>query len=123
VAEEHVTDHRIYHLDLSGIYQRKNLLTVLECCSQLKLKGWRLDEEAIQDGLSNVKKLTGLHGRWQIIHLSPTVVLDVAHNEDGMKQLVEQIEVTDHHELHIILGVVKDKDIENILSLLPRTAH
>ena len=54
---------------------------------------------------------------------SPTIVLDVAHNEDGIKQLIEQIEVTDHHELHIIIGFVKDKEIEKILSLLPKTAH
>jgi dihydrofolate synthase / folylpolyglutamate synthase len=123
VAEQHSTDHKIYHLDLPGIYQRKNLLTVLEACNQLRLKGWELTEDAIQNGLRGVKKLTGLHGRWEVIHNSPTIVLDVAHNEDGVKQIIEQIEVTDHYELHIILGVVKDKDVENLLYLLPKTAH
>ena len=123
IAEEHITDHRTYHLDLPGIYQRKNLLTVLEACHQLKLKGWNLTDETIHKALRNVKKLTGLHGRWDIIHQYPTIILDVAHNEDGIKQLIEQIEVTDHHELHIILGVVKDKDVEKLLALLPKIAH
>lgn len=123
VAEEHSTDHKKYHLDLPGIYQVKNLLTVLGSCHQLKLKGWNLDDEVIHKALRNVKKLTGLHGRWDIIHHSPTIVLDVAHNEDGIKQLIEQVEVTDHHELHMIIGFVKDKEIEKILATLPQTAY
>ncbi|MEI9910906.1 MAG: folylpolyglutamate synthase/dihydrofolate synthase family protein [Bacteroidota bacterium] len=123
VAEDHTTDHKIYHLDLPGIYQKKNLLTVLECCFQLKAAGWNLDDATIHKALKQVKKLTGLHGRWDIIHQFPTIVLDVAHNEDGIKQLIEQIELTDHHELHIIPGFVKDKEIEKILALLPDTAH
>lgn len=122
-AEQHSTGHETYHLDLPGIYQIKNLLTVLECCHQLKLKAWKLDDETIHKALRHVKKLTGFHGRWDVIHQFPTVVLDVAHNEDGIKQLTEQIELTDHHELHIILGFVKDKEIEKILALLPETAH
>jgi len=66
---------------------------------------------------------TGLHGRWEIIHQSPTVVLDVAHNTEGMEQLIRQIEVTEHRQLHIIIGMVKDKEIEKILSLLPKNAE
>ncbi|HLG39104.1 MAG TPA: folylpolyglutamate synthase/dihydrofolate synthase family protein [Chitinophagaceae bacterium] len=123
IAEEHLTDHKAYHLDLPGIYQVKNLLTVLESCHQLKIKGWKIDDVIIHKALKQVKKLTGLHGRWEIIHHSPAVVLDVAHNEDGIKQLLEQIELTDHYELHIILGLVKDKDAERILYLLPKAAH
>jgi dihydrofolate synthase/folylpolyglutamate synthase len=123
VAEKNTTDHKTWYLDLQGIYQIKNLLTVLESCHQLKQKGWKLEDEIIHKALRHVKKLTGFYGRWDIIHQSPAIVLDVAHNEDGIKQLTEQIELTDHHELHIILGFVKDKEIENILALLPDTAH
>jgi dihydrofolate synthase/folylpolyglutamate synthase len=123
IAEGQTSDHKRYNLDLPGFYQVKNLLTVLESCHQLKLKGWNLDDEDIHKALRHVKKLTGLHGRWDVIHLSPTIVLDVAHNEDGIKQLIEQVELTDHHELHIITGFVKDKEIEKILALLPKTAH
>lgn len=120
VSQDHKTDHEIYHLDLTGIYQVKNLLTVLEACSQLQQNGWRINEEVINKGLRHSKKMTGLHGRWEIIHHSPLVVLDVAHNIDGIQQLVEQIEVTDHHDLHIIIGMVKDKEVEKILSYLPK---
>ena len=122
VAEEHYTDHKTWHLDLSGLYQIKNLLTVLESCSQLKQRGWEIDDAIIYKGLKQVRKLTGLHGRWEIIHRSPLVVLDVAHNMDGIRQLVQQIELTDHRKLHIITGMVKDKEVEKILALLPKEA-
>jgi dihydrofolate synthase/folylpolyglutamate synthase len=123
VAEEHNVDHDTYHLDLPGIYQRKNLLTVLETISHLNQEGWHITHEAVNTALRHVKKLTGLHGRWDIIHRNPTIVLDVAHNVDGMKQLTDQVELLDHHELHIILGFVNDKEIVAILQLLPKTAH
>ena len=118
----HKTDHKFYHLDLLGLYQLKNLITALEACSQLQSE-WKLNDEIIQKALKQVKKMTGLHGRWEVIHKDPLVILDVAHNEDGFKQLAEQIEVTDHNNLHIIIGMVKDKEIERILSLLPKHAH
>ncbi|MDP4262944.1 MAG: folylpolyglutamate synthase/dihydrofolate synthase family protein [Bacteroidota bacterium] len=123
VAEDHSADHKIYQLDLPGIYQRKNLLTVLASCQQLRKKGWKITDEIIHKALRHVKRLTGLHGRWEIIHLSPVIVVDVAHNEDGIKQLTEQIELTDHHELHIVAGFVRDKEVDNILALLPKTAY
>ena len=123
VAEKGKTDHKKFHLDLPGIYQSKNLLTVLEACSVLNNLSYTIDEKDIRSGLQKAKKLTGLHGRWEIIHEHPTVVLDVGHNEDGIKQIVQQIELTTHHELHIVIGLVKDKEIDKVLSLLPRSAH
>jgi len=122
IVQSHKTDHQLYRLDLPGIYQTKNLVTVLEACSQLKQQGWKIEETDLQKGLSQTKKITELHGRWEVIHAHPMIVLDVAHNVDGIKMLMEQIEVTDHDHLHVILGVVKDKEPENILSLLPRLA-
>jgi dihydrofolate synthase/folylpolyglutamate synthase len=122
VSEDHNTDHNIFHLDLIGLYQVKNLVTVLEACDQMKLKGWKISDDQIEKALQQTKKITGLHGRWDVIHQHPQVVLDVAHNSDGIKQLVQQIEITPHDRLHIILGMVKDKDIENVLALLPKTA-
>lgn len=123
IAEEHKTDHRVYHLDLTGLYQVKNLPAVLQACLQLQQRGWNITDAAIHAALKQVKKLTGLYGRWEIIHRRPDIILDVAHNEDGIRQVLEQVEVTDHHELHIILGMVKDKETEKVLSLLPATAH
>ena len=122
VAQQPRADHQVYHLDLPGIYQTKNLLTVLEACSLLQHKGWNIEEPDIRTGLQHTKKLTGLHGRWEVIRQQPLIVLDVAHNEDGVKMLMEHAEVTDHDHLHIVLGVVKDKEVEKILALFPRLA-
>lgn len=122
IAEEHKTDHKVYHLDLAGLYQAKNLVTVLQACDLLRNRDWRLDEKDIKKALRQVKKLTGLHGRWEVIQEHPMVVLDVGHNEAGIRQIREQVELTDHHSLHIILGVVKDKDVDKLLMELPRTA-
>lgn len=118
-ASAHHTDHNRYHLDLAGIYQRKNLLTVLEACDRLWEKGWKTDDTVIHTALRKIKKLTGLHGRWDIIHQRPLVVLDVAHNADGMKQLIQQVELTPHHHLHIVTGMVKDKDVQKAVSYFP----
>ncbi len=123
VARGQDTDHKIYQLDLPGIYQVKNLVTVLEATDQMKRIGWGLPEQAILQGLKHAKRNTGLHGRWEIVDQSPQVILDVAHNEDGVRQLLEQIEVTDHNELHLVIGFVKDKEIEKILALFPKYAH
>ena len=123
VAERGKTDHKKYHLDLPGIYQSKNLLTVLEACSVLKELGYKLNEDDTRYGLQRTKKITGLHGRWEVIHENPTIILDVGHNEDGIKQIIQQIELTKHHDLHIIIGMVKDKEIDTVLSLLPRSAN
>ncbi|HVW62100.1 MAG TPA: folylpolyglutamate synthase/dihydrofolate synthase family protein, partial [Puia sp.] len=116
-------DKEIYQLDLPGIYQTKNLITVLAATHLLRAKGWKLEPAAVHHGLQHVKKLTGLHGRWELVDEHPDVILDVAHNEDGIRQLVRQIEVTDHEELHIVIGMVGDKDIQRALALLPSTAH
>lgn len=123
VATSPVADDKQYYtLDLPGIYQTKNLLTVLEAVTILKDQGWDLPNQTVERALKQVKKLTGLHGRWEIIREHPDVVLDVAHNEDGVRQLLRQIEVTDHEELHLVIGMVRDKDISRVLALLPRNA-
>jgi dihydrofolate synthase / folylpolyglutamate synthase len=118
------TDEKnFYHLDLTGIYQTKNLITVLEALHQLNLKGWNLHETQAKNGLRKVKKLTGLHGRWEVIRQQPQVVLDVAHNEAGIRELLLQLELIDPQHLHIVIGMVRDKDHEKPLSLLPTHAR
>ena len=122
VMEKHNIDHKIYKLDLPGLYQTKNILPVLESCFLLQQAGWKISEKEILQGLQQAKKITGLHGRWEILQTSPLVVLDVAHNTDGIHQLVQQIELTNHNQLHIVIGMVKDKEVEKVLSLLPKHA-
>ena len=123
IVESHDESRVTYQLDLPGYYQLKNLVTIIEAIHQLRLKNFELPVDKVVKALKQVKKLTGLHGRWETIHQHPAIVLDVAHNEDGIKQLVRQIELSDYHNLHIIIGMVKDKEIDSILSLLPKEAH
>ena len=111
-----------YSLDLNGLYQQKNILTVLAAVDFLK-NNFSLKPEKIKTALSNVKKLTGLFGRWEVIHENPTVVLDVAHNEDGIKQLMAHIHKLDSDKLHFIFGMVKDKKIEKALCQFPKNAN
>ncbi len=115
-------DKEYYHLDLAGIYQAKNLVTVLQAIHVMTEKGWKLEHRAVMQALRHVKRLTSLHGRWEYIHQHPSIVLDVAHNEDGIRQLLRQIEITDHEELLIVFGMVKDKEIDRVLALLPPQA-
>ncbi len=110
-----------YTLDLAGLYQVKNLLTVLSTIDLLK-SNFSLSEKNIQDALGNVKNLTGLHGRWEVTRSRPTVVLDVAHNVDGIQQLINQINTRSFEKLHIVFGMVKDKEIEEVLAKLPKNA-
>lgn len=112
-------------LDLNGLYQSKNLRTVLSAVNILKEQGFTITDEAKKYALANTKKLTGLHGRWDVINKNPTVVLDVAHNEDGIKQVLEQVRrhtMDDKRQIHFIIGMVKDKEVSKVLSLLPSDA-
>jgi dihydrofolate synthase/folylpolyglutamate synthase len=114
--------HIQYELDLPGLYQSKNLLTVLSAIHQLHLQGWKISAGDVLKALSQVKRLTGLHGRWELIRQHPDVILDVGHNVDGITQLVRQLELSDYHHLHIVIGMVKDKEIDKVLALLPEQA-
>ena len=123
VAKNELTqNHQTYQLDLPGIYQLKNVLTVIEAVEQLHSMGWPITHEHLQAALPHVKKLTGLYGRWQVLQQHPTVIADVGHNEDGIKQIVQQLELTTYNNLHIVIGFAKDKEVSNVLQLLPKTA-
>jgi len=113
-------DKQTIHLDLAGIYQVKNLVTTLSAIDELKMKGFVIGEQAMRNGLSSVKSLTGLHGRWETIHRRPDIVLDVAHNEDGIRQIISQLELTSYHNLHIVIGMAKDKEVKKVMQLLPK---
>lgn len=111
-----------YELDLPGIYQTKNILTVLSSVRQLQQRNWKISEEHLQSALKQTKQINGLHGRWEVIHHNPTLVLDVGHNEDGMKEVAAQLAKSRYNQLHLIIGMVRDKDISSVLSLLPKDA-
>ncbi|MEY4595365.1 MAG: hypothetical protein RIQ47_1775, partial [Bacteroidota bacterium] len=109
-------------LDLPGSYQLKNVLTVLEAIEQLRSLGWQLPTEAVVEALSRVRELTGLQGRWQLLSTQPLIICDVGHNIDGIREVVSQISSTPHSKLHIVFGMVKDKDVRPVLHLLPKNA-
>jgi dihydrofolate synthase / folylpolyglutamate synthase len=113
-----------FTLDLNGLYQLKNLRTVLCAEGVLMQLGFTIAEEAEKYALANVKKLTGLHGRWEVIAENPTIVLDVAHNEDGIKHLLWQLSAisSQFDKIHIVTGMVRDKEIDKVLQLLPKEA-
>lgn len=109
--------------DLPGIYQVQNVRTVLTAIKTLKQLAWKLDEETVLSALKNVKQTTGLMGRWEVIRQEPAVVLEVAHNKDGIEKMLQHLEQVSYQQLHIILGMVKDKDVEQVLDLLPANAN
>lgn len=112
-----------YLLDLPGVYQQHNVITVRTAIDRLVERGWNIPEQAIRQGLQRVKSNTGFAGRWDILRTQPTVIADVAHNEDGIRALVQQVETeSTTGQLHIVLGMVADKAINNVLQLLPTRA-
>jgi len=108
--------------DLPGKYQYKNLKGVLVATQILATMGWKLHANKVLKGLLHVVKNTGLMGRWECIQTNPRIILDVAHNEHGIKALLEQLESLHYAQLHIVTGMVKDKDVNAVLSLLPKKA-
>lgn len=112
----------LFELDLNGIYQCNNLITVLSAVEQLIRAGFSISPLALYAGLSHTKKNTGLLGRWEEIRTHPKLVLDVAHNAEGIEQVLLHLQHINFDKLHLILGMVKDKDCERVLDLLPKQA-
>ncbi len=110
-------------LGLLGVYQLKNTAGVLKAVEVLNANGWNISRQACQTGISQVTQLTGLKGRWQILSRSPLTICDTGHNEDGIRQVVQQLATLSYQKLHMVIGMVKDKDIRQVLALLPVQAH
>lgn len=108
--------------DLPGMYQRHNIPAVLKTIDLLRETGINVIDDALYKGLSSVRQQTGLQGRWQVIGANPRMVCDTGHNEDGIRAVMEQIRQTQYRNLHIVFGVVADKDPSKVLNLLPRKA-
>jgi len=117
-----VFSFRSLELDLTGSYQSKNLGGVLSAIKQLRRIGYRIHDRDIISALKQVKILTGLMGRWQTLNNNPLIICDTGHNEDGIREVMKNINLTPHQGLHMVIGMVKDKDISKILTLLPQSA-
>ena len=114
--------HKNLRCGLPGLYQQKNIITVLSAIDSLRESGFIIPDKAILKGFQNVIALTGLQGRWQVIAKNPLTIVDTGHNEAGIKEVVAQLKKTPHKKLHIVFGVVNDKDPSKVLALLPKKA-
>jgi dihydrofolate synthase / folylpolyglutamate synthase len=127
-AEQHVVEIRYEgklfledtFFPLDGSYQRQNLCTAMEAIRVFSEKTRRMfSKEVISGGIGDVVKCTGIKGRWQTIGTRPPVICDSGHNADGIRKVVENIRDIPYRNLHIVFGMVSDKSIDGILSLLP----
>ncbi len=109
-------------LDLKGCYQQKNLATVLLTVDVLNEKGFNLSEEIVNEALKSAAKNTGLLGRWQQIGENPRIICDTGHNEGGITLVTQQLRNEKYEHLHIVFGMVNDKEIDKVLALLPKSA-
>ena len=114
--------HKDLDLPLQGFYQRKNILGVFQSVDLLREKGWSISNESLLHGLRSVVSNTGLKGRWQILGRDPLKVCDTGHNPEGIVEVMNQINAQTFKRLHIVFGMVKDKDAGAILKLLPQHA-
>jgi dihydrofolate synthase/folylpolyglutamate synthase len=111
-----------YLLDQKGSYQTKNMVTALKAIEVMIEDGWEIDQKAIKKGLAKTAINSGLAGRMQQLSERPMIYCDTGHNEAGVKAVFEQLNEIAHDQLHIVWGMVNDKDHDKILSLLPQDA-
>lgn len=108
--------------DLKGTYQEHNKKTVIQSVTVLRKLGYNISNSNLKKGLLNVVKNSGLQGRWQVLQQEPKIVCDTAHNKEGLSYTMQQLQAESYNNLHIVFGVVNDKDLDSIISLLPKNA-
>ena len=109
-------------LDLPGTYQLNNVRSVLTAVDELRRQGFNITDEHIITALKQVKTLTGLHGRWEVINNQPLTICDTGHNPEGITEVLKNIANVKYDHLHFVIGMVNDKDISKVLSMLPKDA-
>lgn len=122
-AEDDINPHSTDGaFDLNGDYQVKNRNTVFKSLEILSQLGFVINSNKTLEALQNVKSLTGFRGRWDILSQEPKIIADTGHNIDGIKFIINQLKSETYHQLHMVIGMVKDKDRTAILNLLPKEA-
>lgn len=104
---------------LKGNYQKENFQTALISIDQLRQRGMEISDEHIKEGFANVVSNTGLRGRWETLRTHPKVICDVGHNREGIEHIADQLANTPHHDMHLVLGFVSDKEVIDLLKLFP----
>ena len=107
---------------IKGNFYLKNIPTIIESIKELKKNGYNIDDVHIKNGIENVVVNTGLKGRWQKLGENPLIITDVGHNEEGWNEILNQFKELTFRQLHIVLGMVSDKEIDKIFDLLPSDA-
>jgi len=118
-------DGSFYHTDPSRYwpyFQLKNIPGVLSIIDVLRYQGWDFPPESVQEGIANITKSTGFKGRWQVLKNNPLIICDTVHNIAGIKLIVNEFARMNPEGLHIVWGMVRDKDITGMLRLLPQDA-
>ena len=112
---------------LAGLCQEKNADTILTALDELKKKKFNIPESAVRKGFKNVCRMTGLRGRWQLVSKKPDIICDTGHNSHGLKYIAKHLEELSAKpgfgQLRIVMGMVNDKDITDVLALMPRNAR
>ena len=109
--------------ELCGLCQEKNTGTILTAVDELRKQGYAIGQSHVSDGFAHVCELTGLRGRWQTVSEHPTVICDTGHNTGGISYIAEQLRTYPSEvQIHIVMGMVNDKDVRNVLKLLPADA-
>ena len=116
------TEHQVFPCSLLGEYQQKNIKTAVQTLWVLKSKGFIINEHQIKKGLMKVQSSTGLRGRWEILAEYPKTICDVAHNKEGLSLVLKQLQKESYITLHIVLGMVRDKAVEDLVDLFPKQA-
>ncbi|MCA5004414.1 bifunctional folylpolyglutamate synthase/dihydrofolate synthase [Sphingobacterium bovistauri] len=120
ITEE--SESNVYNLDLTGSYQVKNIVGVLGTIVEMRKKGFNISEEQLAYALGHVQELTGFQGRWQTLSTDPFIICDTGHNEDGIKEVIKNLNEISYTNLHIVIGAMKDKDLDHMLPYLPKEA-
>ena len=118
----YASTQKCYASDLKGEYQKENINTVITAIKQLQKQGWAITENNIEQGLLETVANTQLLGRWQTLSSNPQIICDTAHNEDGIKEITKQLRNLKYEQLHIVFGTVDDKNLDTILTYLPKNA-
>jgi dihydrofolate synthase/folylpolyglutamate synthase len=113
---------RTYESDLKGDYQKKNMITVQQTLRLLGGMNYKIGKEAMVEGFKNVSRNTGLKGRWQVLQFHPKIICDTAHNKEGLQMVIKQLKKESFKKLHIVLGMVNDKDLGSVLGYFPKEA-
>ena len=116
----YVADQYVYATDLLGDYQQKNISGVVSTLK--KLTAFTISDRHIRNGLQHVCNNTGIRGRWEVLGITPTVIADVAHNIAGLEVVLKQLRSLKYDTLHVVFGMVNDKDVGHIMALLPKDA-